>query len=143
VRPRVFLTRRWPKEVEAHLAGLYDLTLNEADLPLSAEALAEAFRTCDAVCPTVTDAVDARVLARPGRARVVGNFGVGTNHIDLEAAKAAGLIVTNTPDVLTDATADIALTLLLMTARRAGEGERLLRAGKWRGWNPTQLMGSR
>jgi lactate dehydrogenase-like 2-hydroxyacid dehydrogenase len=90
----------------------------------------------------VTDAIDASLLARPGRVRILANFGVGTNHIDLEAAKAAGLIVTNTPDVLTDATADIALTLLLMTARRAGEGERLVRAGKWDGWNPTQLMGS-
>lgn len=141
MRPRVLLTRRWPAEVEAHLDGLYDLTRNEADLPMSAEALAEAVQTHDAICPTVTDTIDASVIARPGRARILGNFGVGTNHIDVAAARAAGLVVTNTPDVLTDATADIAMTLLLMIARRAGEGERLVRAGQWIGWNPTQLMG--
>ncbi|WP_129794421.1 D-glycerate dehydrogenase [Sphingosinicella sp. CPCC 101087] len=141
MRPRVLLTRRWPAEVEAHLAGLYDLTRNEADVPMCTEDLAEACRVYDAICPTVTDRIDAKVLARPLRVRILGNFGVGTNHIDSEAAKAAGLVVTNTPDVLTDATADIAMTLLLMIARRAGEGERLLRAGRWEGWNPTQLMG--
>jgi lactate dehydrogenase-like 2-hydroxyacid dehydrogenase len=140
--PRVLLTRRWPAEVEDHLAGLYDLTRNESDAPMSAEALAEACQAYDAICPTVTDNMDARLLAEPGRVRILGNFGVGTNHIDGAAAKSAGIVVTNTPDVLTDATADIAMTLLLMTARRAGEGERLLRAGQWEGWNPTQLMGA-
>jgi lactate dehydrogenase-like 2-hydroxyacid dehydrogenase len=141
VRPKVLLTRRWPKQVEAHLDSTYDLATNEPDLALSAEQMAQALQTSDALCPTVTDTIDARLLAGPRRVRILANFGVGTNHIDLEAAKAAGLIVTNTPDVLTDATADLALTLLLMTARRAGEGERLVRAGKWVGWNPTQLMG--
>ena len=140
-RPKVLLTRRWPKQVEAHLSGCYDLVTNEADKPLSAAQLADAIQACDALCPTVTDGIDAGLLARPGRVRILANFGVGTNHIDLEAARAAGLIVTNTPDVLTDATADLAMTLMLMSARRAGEGERLVRAGKWEGWNPTQLMG--
>ena len=142
MRPRILLTRRWPDEVEAHLDGLYDLTRSTDDRPLSPEALAEAFETYDAVCPTVTDDIPASMFASPRRTRLLANFGVGTNHIAIDAAKAAGLVVTNTPDVLTDATADLALTLLLMTARRAGEGERLLRAGRWEGWNPTQLMGS-
>jgi lactate dehydrogenase-like 2-hydroxyacid dehydrogenase len=142
MRPRVLLTRRWPAEVEAHLDGLYDLARNHADLPMSAAALAEASQAYDAICPTVTDTIDATMLAAPGRLRILGNFGVGTNHIDLAAARAAGIAVTNTPDVLTDATADIAMTLLLMSARRAGEGERLVRAGRWDGWTPTQLMGS-
>ncbi len=93
--------------------------------------------------PTLGDRFTAEVFAdvpKP-RARMLANFGVGYNHIDVAAAKAAGLIVTNTPGAVTEATADIALTLILMTARRAGEGERLLRAGKWEGWGPTQLLG--
>ena len=100
-------------------------------------------RSCDALLPTVTDRLDATLLRAPDvRVRLLANFGVGVNHIDLEAATAAGIAVTNTPDVLTDATADIAMLLMLMAARRASEGERLLRAGQWTGWHPTQLLGS-
>jgi lactate dehydrogenase-like 2-hydroxyacid dehydrogenase len=96
----------------------------------------------DVLCPTVSDAIDAGVIGNGGRVRLIANYGVGFDHIDLAAAKARGIAVTNTPGVLTDATADIALTLLLMAARRAGEGERELRDGRWSGWRPTHLIGS-
>lgn len=142
-RPKVILTRRWPAEVEAAIAARYDLEVNQADRPLDAAALRDALARADALCPTVTDRIDAAVLGtRPVRVRVLGNFGVGFNHIDLDAARRAGLAVTNTPGVLTECTADIALTLLLMVARRAGEGERELRAGAWTGWRPTHLLGT-
>lgn len=143
-RPRVILTRRWPHAVEAELAKHFDVGLNLDDVPMSAEQLKAAFIAADAVCPTVTDAIDSELLSSPGvRARLIANFGVGFNHIDTDAAKAAGIAVTNTPGVLTDCTADLAMTLILMTARRAGEGERQLRAGQWSGWRPTHLLGTR
>lgn len=143
-KPKVLLTRRWPEAAEARMQELFDVTLNEADRPMSAAELQQALRDYDAVCPTVTDRVSAEVLAaEPLRCRILGNFGVGFNHIDLEAAKAHGIAVSNTPDVLTDCTADIAMTLLLMAARRAGEGEREVRAGEWSGWRPTHLLGTR
>jgi lactate dehydrogenase-like 2-hydroxyacid dehydrogenase len=142
-KPRVIVTRRWPQEVEARLVEHFDVELNREDRPLDGDALKAAFSAADAVFPTVTDAVDAEVLsAEPLRARLIGNFGVGFNNIDIEAAKARGLTVTNTPEVLTDATADLAMTLLLAVARRAGEGERHLRAGAWTGWRPTHMMGT-
>ncbi|MDB5719354.1 MAG: D-glycerate dehydrogenase [Sphingomonas bacterium] len=141
-RPHILLTRRWPAAVEAHLAERYDVTVNADDHPMSAAEMAEAMRTHDAVCPTVTDIFDASVIGTDGvRARIVGNYGVGYNHVDVEACRRAGITVTNTPDVLTDATADLALTLLLMVARRAGEGERMVRADAWPGWAPTQMIG--
>lgn len=141
-KPKILLSRRWPEAVEARLAQSYDVTINESDRPLGEDALAAAMRDYDAVCPTVTDRLPASVVAQDGmRARIIGNYGAGVEHIDLDAAKTAGLTVTNTPDVLTDATADIAMTLLLMATRRAGEGERELRAGEWTGWRPTHLLG--
>ncbi|QSA97512.1 D-glycerate dehydrogenase [Methylococcus sp. EFPC2] len=143
-KPKVIVTRRWPAAVEARLRELFDVTLNEADVPLSADQLKDALRHHDAVLPTVTDALTAEVLgAEPLRARMLGNFGVGYNHIDIEAAMARGITVTNTPDVLTDCTADIAVTLMLMVARRAGEGEREVRSGHWAGWRPTHLIGTK
>jgi lactate dehydrogenase-like 2-hydroxyacid dehydrogenase len=141
-KPSVLLTRRWPDAVESELAQRYALTRNASDAPMSASALADAMARFDAVCPTVTDRIDADVIKAAGKAMIVGNFGVGFEHIDLEAAKAKGVVVTNTPDVLTDATADIAMLLMLAAARRAGEGERLVRRGEWTGWTPTQLMGT-
>ena len=96
-----------------------------------------------ALAPTVSDQITADIIAAgaAGSGRLIANFGVGVNHIDLSAAASAGLAVSNTPEVLTDATADLALTLMLMVSRRAGEGERELRAGEWHGWRPTHLMG--
>ncbi len=142
-RPRVVVTRRWPEEVEAQLREHFDVQLNPDDRPMTPEALKQAFATADAVFSTVTDRIDAEVLsAEPLRARLIGNFGVGFNNIDVDAAKARDLVVTNTPDVLTDATADLAMTLLLSVARRSGEGERHLRSGSWSGWRPTHMMGA-
>jgi lactate dehydrogenase-like 2-hydroxyacid dehydrogenase len=141
-RYRILLTRRWPAPVEQYLCRHFATTLNESDVPLSAAELAQAMCLYDAVCPTVSDAITAAVLTTPrARVRLLSNFGVGTNHIDLEAARRNGIAVSNTPGVLTDATADLALLLILMTTRRAGEGERELRSGRWNGWRPTHLLG--
>lgn len=144
VKPRILLTRRWPAAVEQVLAQRFEVTLNEGDKPLHASALAEALRKFDAVLPTVSDRLPAPLFQGGGlRARILGNFGVGYNHIDVVAAKAAGIVVTNTPGVLTDCTADLAMLLLLAVARRGGEGERQLRAGEWDGWRPTHIIGSK
>ena len=140
-RPTVVVTRRLPEAVERELLRDFDARLNAEDRPLGAEGLADAIRNADAILTTVTDKVTAEVLsAEPRRAKIVANFGVGFNNIDVEAAKARGVAVSNTPDVLTDATADLAITLLLMVARRTGEGERHLRGGHWTGWRPTHMM---
>ncbi len=141
-RLRVLITRRWPEEVERELAEKFDVVLNESDQPMGQQALAEAMGDFDVLCPTVSDRIDTDVIAGGNRVKLIANYGVGFDHIDMAAAKAKGIPVTNTPGVLTDATADIALTLLLMAARRAGEGERELRAGNWSGWRPTHLIGS-
>ncbi len=142
-RPKIIVTRRWPDEVETRLAEVFEVQLNESDRPLSQEQLRAAFTQADAVFPTVSDRIDAEVLgAEPLSAKFCGNFGVGFNNIDVAAAKARGITVTNTPGVLTDATADLAMTLLLTVARRAGEGERHLRNGDWSGWRPTHMMGT-
>jgi lactate dehydrogenase-like 2-hydroxyacid dehydrogenase len=139
----VVVTRRLPEPVETELARDFDARLNTKDAPLGPDGLREALRTADALLCTVTDKLTADVLSvEPRRAKILANFGVGFNHIDTEAAKASGLAVSNTPDVLTDATADTALTLLLMVARRAGEGERHVRAGHWSGWRPTHMLGT-
>jgi lactate dehydrogenase-like 2-hydroxyacid dehydrogenase len=142
-RPKVLLTRRWPEAVERRLAADYDLTLNHGDGPLSFETLSEALTQYDAICPAVVDSITADLVARDGiRTRILANYGVGVNHIDIEACRARGIAVTNTPDVLTEATAETALTLMLMIARRAGEGERQVRAGEWKGWGTTKLLGT-
>jgi lactate dehydrogenase-like 2-hydroxyacid dehydrogenase len=143
-RPTVVVTRRLPAPVEERLRTLFDARLNTADAPLDDAALAGAMRDADALLPTVTDRITARLLGAPDRrVRIVSNFGVGFNNIDVAAAKTNGVVVTNTPDVLTDDTADLAITLLLMVARRTGEGERLVRGGNWTGWRPTHMLGSR
>jgi lactate dehydrogenase-like 2-hydroxyacid dehydrogenase len=142
-RPVVVVTRRLPEAVERELARDFDVRLNQDDRPLGPEGLMEALRGADAVLCTVTDKLTADVLAaEPRRAGLLANFGVGFNHIDTNAAKARGIAVSNTPDVLTEATADIAMTLLLMVTRRAGEGERHLRTGAWTGWRPTHMLGT-
>lgn len=142
--PRILVTRRWPEAVERRLCALFDTTLNADDRRLSADELRVALRNYDAVLPTVSDRLDAAVLAvEAPRARILANYGVGYSHIDVDAAREHGLVVTNTPGVLTDCTADLALTLMLMVARRAGEGEREVRAGQWTGWRPTHLVGTR
>ncbi len=143
-RPSVVVTRRLPAPVEEQLAQEFDARLNRDDHPLSVAELQDALGTADALLPTVTDRLNGDVLSvEPLRARIIANYGVGFNHIDVTAAKRRGVVVTNTPDVLTDDTADDAVMLMLMVARRAGEGERYVRAGRWTGWGPTHLLGTK
>lgn len=139
---RLLVTRRMTERAEAAISAEFDADFRDETTPLTeAEALA-ALRDYDAVLPTLGDAFNASTLGAGGRrAGMLANFGAGYNHIDIEAARAAGVVVSNTPEVVTESTADIALTLILMTARRAGEGERLVRAGGWTGWHPTQMLG--
>jgi lactate dehydrogenase-like 2-hydroxyacid dehydrogenase len=142
-RPTVVVTRRLPEPVEQELSREFEARLNRDDRPLGPDGLQEALRTADALLCTVTDRLSAEILSvEPRRARILANFGVGFNHIDTGAAKARGLAVSNTPDVLTEATADIAMTLLLMASRRTGEGERHVRSGAWTGWRPTHMLGT-
>ena len=142
-KPTIFVTRRWPDAAEEALKKYFKPTFNESDLPLTATQMADGFASHDALAPTVSDQITADIISAgaAGSGRLIANFGVGVNHIDLSAAASAGLAVSNTPGVLTDATADLAFTLMLMVSRRAGEGERELRAGEWQGWRPTHLMG--
>ena len=143
-KPKVIVSRKWPEEVENRMQELFDVQLNETDTPMTVSEMHEALQVADAFCPTVSDQVNAEVLSVDNlKARIIGSYGVGFNHIDLDAARARGLVVTNTPEVLTDCTADLAMTLLLMTARRAGEGERHVRNREWSGWRPTHMMGAK
>jgi lactate dehydrogenase-like 2-hydroxyacid dehydrogenase len=143
-RPTVLVTRRLPAAVESALRERYVVTQATDDLPLAPKEIVEAMRTHDALLCTVTDLVGAECFSGlDRRARIVANFGVGVNHIALDAARAAGVVITNTPDVLTDDTADLTIGLMLAVMRRMGEGERLLRSGAWTGWRPTQLLGQR
>jgi lactate dehydrogenase-like 2-hydroxyacid dehydrogenase len=140
-KPKVVITRKIPAAAEERARSLFDVELNANDTPLDAAGLARAMREADGLLPCVADKITADILATAGRkAKIVANYGVGYNNIDVEAAKANGVVVTNTPDVLTEDTADLALTLMLATARRIGEGERELRGGKWTGWRPTHML---
>jgi len=142
-RPSLLITRPLPGSVVERLRRSYEVTVHAEEQGLSAEALLNALRTYDGLSPTITDKLTADLLQSPAlKTRIVANFGAGFEHIDVQAARQANLVVTNTPDALTDATAELTLLLILMTSRRAGEGERLLRAGRWTGWAPTQLLGS-
>ena len=143
-KPVAIVTRRWPSKCEERLKELFDVTLNESDKPFTTEELKQALQNCDVLMPTVTEKITAEVLSVENRrANMIGNFGVGFNHIDIDKAKELGITVSNTPAVLTDCTADIAMSLLLMVARRVGEGERELRANNWTGWRPTHLLGTK
>lgn len=143
-KPSVLVTRRWPAAVEAQLAKTYNTVLNTGDKPMSPAEIRQALKSYDAVLPTVTDKLSAEALDVPGaQAKILANYGVGYNHICESSARELGMTVTNTPDVLSECTADIAMTLLLMVARRAGEGERELRSGNWTGWRPTHLIGTK
>ena len=141
---RVYLTRPLPDRVLARARDLFDeVEVREETAPLKIGQMRAALALYDGVLPTLGDMFSAEVFldTENPRCKVLANFGVGYNHIDVTAARAAGVMVTNTPGAVTDATADIAMTLILMSARRAGEGERLVRAGKWEGWQPTQMLG--
>lgn len=140
---KLLITRPLPDEVLNAARARFEVTVRESTLPLTGEELRASLRDYDLILPTLGDRYQPDVFADvpAPRARMLANFGVGYNHIDVAAARAAGLVVSNTPGAVTDATADIALTLMLMTARRAGEGERMVRAGLWEGWHPTQMLG--
>ena len=140
---KLLITRRLPEKVLNAARAHFDVTLRDSTEVLSPAELRAALRDHDAVLPTLGDRFQPDVFTDvpAPRARILANFGVGYNHIDAVAARAHGIAVTNTPGAVTDATADIALTLILMTARRAGEGERILRRGDWHGWGPTQMLG--
>ncbi len=123
------------------MADVFELRINDDNHAMSSAELAQALAWADVVCPTVTDSLTGALLSAPTvNTKLLANFGVGFNHIDMAAASRAGIAVTNTPRVLTDATAEIALTLMLSSARRAGEGERLVRSGQWDGWHPTHML---
>jgi lactate dehydrogenase-like 2-hydroxyacid dehydrogenase len=140
---KLLITRPLPDVVMQAARARFDVTARASTQPLSPRELRDSLTEFDLVLPTLGDRYQADVFADVPklRARMLANFGVGYNHIDVAAAAAAGIAVSNTPGAVTDATADIALTLILMTARRAGEGERMLREGSWEGWHPTQMLG--
>ncbi|HEX8214192.1 MAG TPA: D-glycerate dehydrogenase [Allosphingosinicella sp.] len=141
-RPRVTVTRRLPRAVEGRMSELFEVRLNPGDRPFSRGELAAAMLDCDVFVPTVTDRIDAALIAGAGeRLRLIANFGAGTDHLDLAAARERGILVSNTPGVLTEDTADLVMALILAVPRRLAEGEKLLRAGRWTGWSPTGLQG--
>lgn len=143
-RPRVIVTRRLPETVERRMCDLFDTVLNPTDTPMSREAITAAMADCDVLVPTVTDEIDAALIeSAPDRLQMMANFGNGVDHIDLGAARRKGIIVTNTPGVLTDDTADMAMALIIAVPRRLGEGEKLVRSGTWSGWSPSGMLGHR
>ena len=143
-RPRVTVTRRLPQTVETRMTDLFETTLRSEDTPLSHEDLKAAIAECDVFVPTVTDEIDADVIAAASPdLKLIANFGAGTDHIDVAAAHAKGIMVTNTPGVLTEDTADLTMALILAVPRRLVEGDRRTRAGKFDGWSPTFMLGHR
>ena len=142
--PRVFVTRHLMPSVEERFDDLFEVTLNRSDVPLTRDELVAAMQDCDVLVPTVTDRIDAEMIAQAGPdLRLIANFGAGTEHIDLKAAAAHNIMVTNTPGVFTDDTADLAMAGLIGVPRRVREGVELIRSGKWTGWTPTALLGTK
>jgi len=142
--PKVIVTRELPDVVMERLGALFDSTGQGDDQPLTRQQLAAAMADADVLVPTVTDAVDAALIEAAGpRLKLIANFGAGVNHIDLAAARRRGIIVTNTPGVLTEDTADMTMALILSVPRRLAEGEKLVRSGEWKGWSPGGMLGHR
>ncbi|NDA45768.1 MAG: D-glycerate dehydrogenase, partial [Alphaproteobacteria bacterium] len=143
-KPLVIVTRKLPDVVELRMCELFDTRLNVDDKPMSAAELAEAMKTADVLVPTVTDRIDAALLAQAGdNLKLIANFGNGVDNIDVEAALKRGITVTNTPGVLTEDTADMTMALILSVARRIVEGAQTVTTGNWSGWSPTWMLGSR
>jgi glyoxylate reductase len=143
-KPLVIVTRKLPEVIETRMMELFDTRLNEADAAMSKAELVEAIKSAEVLVPTVTDRIDSSVLAHAGaNLGLIANYGTGIDHIDVEAAYARGITVTNTPGVLTEDTADMTMGLILAVARRLVEGERLARSGDWGGWSPTSMLGHR
>ncbi|MFW2851227.1 2-hydroxyacid dehydrogenase [Sphingomonas sp. TX0543] len=142
--PKVIVTRELPDAVMDRLEALFDTANNRSDRAMTRAQLATAMADCDVLVPTMTDTIDADLIAGAGeRLKLIANFGAGVNHIDLKAARARGIIVTNTPGVLTEDTADMTLALILSVPRRLAEGEKLVRSGQWTGWSPGGMLGHR
>jgi glyoxylate reductase len=143
-RPRVIVTRQLMPSVEGRMAELFDVALSAKDHAFSQEELIAAAQDCDVLVPTVTDRIDADVINAAGeRLKLIANFGAGVDHIDLEAARARGIMVSNTPGVFTEDTADMTMALILSVPRRLAEGEKLMRSGQWEGWAPSAMLGHR
>ena len=143
-KPKVVVTRKLPDPVETRMMELFDTRLNLADTPLSRAQLVEAVADADVLVPTVTDKIDAELIKGAGeRLRLIASFGTGVDHIDLPAAKAMGVLVTNTPGVLTEDTADMTMALILAVPRRIVEGSKLIEDASWTGWSPTGMLGHR
>lgn len=143
-KPLVIVTRKLPEAIETRMMELFDARLNIDDVPMSKAELIEAVKQADVLVPTVTDRIDSAVLAHAGpNLRLIANFGTGVDHVDLQTARSRGITVTNTPDVLTEDTADMTMALILAVSRRVAEGERLIRSGEWTGWAPTSMLGHR
>src|SRR5699024_6953647 len=136
-RPRVTVTRRLPNAVETRMAELFDVALREVDAPMTREELVQAMEDSDVLVPTVTDRIDASLLAKAGpRLQLIANFGAGVDHIDIESARQRGILVSNAPGVVTDDTADMTMALILAVTRRIPEGLAEMQAGRWQGWAP-------
>jgi glyoxylate reductase len=143
-KPLVIVTRKLPEVIETRMMELFDTRLNDADRAMTKAELVEAVKAAEVLVPTVTDRIDSSVLAHAGPSLgLIANYGTGIDHIDVEAAYARGVTVTNTPGVLTEDTADMTMGLILAVARRLVEGERLARSGEWSGWSPTSMLGHR
>ena len=143
-KPLVVVTRKLPDPVETRMMELFQTRLNLADQPMDRDALAAAMREADVLVPTVTDRIDAGLIDQAGdRLRLIASFGTGVDHIDLRAAKARHITVTNTPGVLTEDTADMTMALILAVPRRIVEGNALIQTGTWTGWSPTGMLGHR
>ncbi len=143
-KPVVIVTRKLPDVIETRMMELFDTRLNLDDHPMTREELIEAVRKADILVPTVTDRIDAGILANASEnLRLIANYGAGVDHIDLASARQRAILVTNTPDVLTEDTADMTMAMLLSVPRRLAEGERLIRSGEWTGWSPTHMLGHR
>lgn len=143
-KPTVVVTRKLPDAVETRMMELFDARLNTTDRPMGRAELTEAVAGADVLVPTVTDRIDAAILAHAGeRLRLIANYGTGVDNIDVEAAYKRGITVTNTPGVLTEDTADMTMALILAVSRRLVEGESLARSGEWQGWSPTSMLGHR
>lgn len=142
--PKVIVTRELSDPVMNRMEQLFDTTNNRQDVPMTRDQLAAAMADCDVLVPTVTDDIDAALIEGAGdRLRLIANFGAGVNHIALKAARARGIIVTNTPGVLTEDTADMTMALIVSVPRRLAEGEKLVRSGQWKGWSPGGMLGHR
>ncbi|MCJ2186172.1 2-hydroxyacid dehydrogenase [Novosphingobium beihaiensis] len=141
-RPRVIVTRRLLPEVEARMTELFDVTLNGSDTPMTRDQLAAAMQDCDVLVPTVTDSIDAGLIGQAGeRLGLIASFGAGTEHIDVAAARSRKIMITNTPGVFTDDTADLTLALIILVSRRFSENVKVLREGQWAGWAPSAMLG--